>query len=133
MTDADGRYTLTGLQADLYSVTAAGQRAGIVRLALGANQRDVFVTADARCVVQYGTVRDARTARPVAGAKVTIFGREATTDADGRYSIDFGCSGTVAGSTIVVTVAASGYQSLSTTTRASFLCTCSWDFALEPR
>lgn len=129
---ADGSYSIAGLTPGFYSVRAGAQLAGNVRLDAGVNARDLFV-ADSKCIVQYGTVRNAQTGKPIAGAKVSIFNREVTTSADGTYSIDFGCNGTVQGSTILIQASADGYTPFQVMTRASFLCTCSYDIRLEPR
>jgi hypothetical protein len=129
---ADGTYSIAGLTPGFYSIRAGTQIAGNVRLDAGVNARDLFI-ADPKCIVQYGTVRNAQTGRPIAGAKVSIFNREVTTSADGSYSIDFGCNGTVEGSTILILASADGYVPFSIMTRASFLCTCSYDIRLEPR
>ena len=129
---ADGSYSIAGLTPGFFSVRAGTQLAGSVRLDAGLNARDLFVN-NPKCIVQYGTVRNARTGGPIAGAKVSIYGREVTTASDGTYSIDFGCDGTVPGSTILIQASADGYVSFSTMTRASFLCTCSFDISLEPR
>jgi hypothetical protein len=129
---ADGSYSIAGLTPGFFAIRAGTQIAGSVRLDAGLNARDLFVS-DPKCIVQYGTVRNAQSGRPIAGAKVSIYGREVTTGAAGTYTIDFGCAGYVPGSTILIQASADGYVSFSTTTRASFLCTCSFDTSLEPR
>ena len=81
------------------------------------------------CRIPYGTVRDAATGAPIAGAKVTIAFNETTTNANGHYQIDFGCD-FVQGSTIVMRAEHPDYAPSQTLTRASFLCTCLFDFHL---
>jgi hypothetical protein len=102
---------------------------GFFQLLPGLNTHDVLVT---RCIIPYGLVRDAATGRPIAGAKVTIFFRETTTDASGRYAVDFGCA-PVVGSTIVIRAEHPDYQPSQTLSRASMLCSCSYDFLLTHR
>lgn len=130
----DGSFAFQGLSAGLHSLllrvnNGPEQRGGTVQLLLGANAHDVVVSS---CIVPYGTVRDASTGRPIMGAKVTIFGRESVTDVNGRYQIDFGCE-YVQGSTIIMKAEHPDYETSQTLTRASFLCTCAWDFLLKRR
>ncbi|HYK03205.1 MAG TPA: carboxypeptidase-like regulatory domain-containing protein [Thermoanaerobaculia bacterium] len=130
----DGTFRFEGLHPGALSIllTANGgaeQGAGLVRLVSGVNTRDVLVSA---CKIPYGTVRNASTGHPIAGAKVTIFYLETLTDANGQYRLDFGCQ-YVPGSTIRMTAEHPDYQPSETLTRASFLCTCALDFLLTRR
>jgi hypothetical protein len=130
----DGSFRIDDLQAGTYAVRlrvdgGAEQDGGRVSLLGGTNRHDVLVSA---CIIPYGTVRDAVTGLPIAGAKVRIFFRETTTDAAGRYKIDFGCE-YVPGSTITMNAEHPDYLPMQTLTRASFLCTCAYDFLLTHR
>lgn len=130
----DGTFRVEGLHPGSYSILlsvngGAEEGTGLVRLVSGVNTRDVLVSA---CKVQYGTVRDASTGRPIAGAKVTIFYLETLTDANGQYRLDFGCQ-YVPGSTIRMTAEHPDYHPGEAMTRASFLCTCAMDFLLTRR
>ncbi|HYO74911.1 MAG TPA: carboxypeptidase-like regulatory domain-containing protein [Thermoanaerobaculia bacterium] len=134
VSDAEGRFTIAGLQPGGYGVSfrvngGREQHGGSVRLFAGTNIHNVLVSS---CRVPYGTVRDATTGRPIAGAKVTIFHRESVTDGNGHYQIDFGC-GAVQGSTMTMSAEHADYERAQTLTRASFLCTCAYDFLLKRR
>src|SRR5581483_9754005 len=94
-TDSDGSYTLTGLPADTYNVTAGGApyaRRTLTGLTLGAGEvrRHVDLVLQAGGAIS-GTVTGP--AGPVAGATVIVAGADgsgssATTDATGAYTID---------------------------------------------
>jgi Carboxypeptidase regulatory-like domain len=127
--DAAAHFALDRVKPGAYIVTLRDQGAGIVKLLPGNNVQDLLFS---NCKVPFGTVRDAATGRPIAGAKVTIFARETRTDASGHYQIDFGCA-FVQGGTIVWTVEHPDYQTAQITSRASTLCTCAFDFLLERR
>lgn len=132
---ADAVFRFNGIPADTYVITfrppgsTTDQGGGIVRLLAGSNAHDILVSS---CRIPYGVVRDAATGAPIAGAKVTIFNHSTTTDANGRYSIDFGCA-FVDGGTIVVSVEHPDYVTLLQTSRASAICTCSFDFLMTHR
>jgi len=130
----DGQFEFEAVTPGAYALTfrmkdGQAQNGGGVRLFSGPNQHDVLVGS---CRLPYGTVRDAETGRAIAGATVSIFSRTTTTDANGHYQIDFGC-GAVEGSTIIMSAAHPDYQPAQTLTRASFLCTCAYDFLLTRR
>jgi hypothetical protein len=130
----DGSFRIDGIAPNNYTILlhvngGPEQSGGLIRLLGGLNPHDVLVST---CIVPYGTVRDAATGRPIPGAKVTIFYLDTTTDANGRYQLDFGCE-YVPGSTIRMTAEHPDYQKSETLTRASFLCTCAWDFLLTHR
>ena len=130
----DGSFTFSDLAPGFYGVKyrvngAAEEFGGVVKLLSGTNVHDVLVS---NCRVPYGTVRDAVTGRPIAGAKVSIYFHETTTDANGHYQIDFGCD-VVQGGTIIMSAEHPAYQKSETLTRASLLCTCAYDFLLTPQ
>jgi hypothetical protein len=130
----DGSFRIENLAPGGYNVLLQAnggpeQSGGLIRLLSGLNPQDVLVST---CKVQYGTVRDAATGRPIAGAKVTIFYLDTLTDANGHYQLDFGCE-YVPGSTITMTAEHPDYQPSQILTRASFLCTCAYDFHLQHR
>lgn len=130
----DGSFRIEGLHPGShgvrYSVNGGPEQSGGgIRLVSGVNAQDVLVSA---CLIPYGTVRDASTGRPIAGAKVSIYYLETLTDANGHYRLNFGCA-PVPGSTIVMSAEHPDYVRAETLTRASFLCTCAWDFLLMRR
>jgi len=132
VSDAEGRFTVSGLEPASYNLmlragNAEEQSAGRVRLIAGTNVHDLLVST---CKVPYGTVRDEATGQPIAGAKVTIFYLETITDQNGHYQVDFGCD-YVQGSTIIMSAEHPDYERGQTLSRASFLCTCAWDFLLK--
>lgn len=127
-TGADGSFTFQNMPPGTYNVKIGTRRAGSLRLVRGNNVHDLLVTD---CIVPHGVVRDARTGRPLAGARVRIHSMETTTNAAGWYQVDFGCAG-VPGSTITLSASRSGYQTAEQLSRASFLCGCSFDFFLDP-
>jgi hypothetical protein len=134
MSASDGSFRIEGIAPGNYAILlrvngGAEQGGGLIKLLDGLNPHDVLVSA---CKVQYGTVRDAATGRPIAGAKVTIFYLDTVTDANGRYQLDFGCE-YVPGSTIIMSAEHPDYERSQTLNRASFLCTCVWDFLLTHR
>jgi hypothetical protein len=130
----DGSFRIDGIAPNNYTILLRvngreEQGGGLIRLLAGLNPHDVVVSI---CKLPYGTVRDAATGRPIAGAKVTIFYLQTVTDANGRYQLDFGCD-YVPGSTIIMRAEHPDYEPSQTLNRASFLCTCAWDFLLTHR
>jgi hypothetical protein len=130
----DGSFRIDGIAPNSYTILlhvngGPEQSGGLIRLLGGLNPHDVLVST---CKIPYGTVHDAATGRPIAGAKVTIFYLDTTTDANGRYQLDFGCE-YVPGSTIIMRAEHPDYEPSQTLNRASFLCTCAWDFLLTHR
>jgi len=132
--DGDGAFRFAAVVPGTYflKIRPEGgeeQSAGRVLLMAGVNTHYVLVST---CRVPYGSVRDSLNGHPIAGAKVTIFNRETLTDSAGYYRIDFGCD-FVSGSTIVMRAEHGNYHPSETLTRASGLCTCSYDFLLKRR
>jgi len=130
-TDGGGAFAFSDISPGSFnvSVTPPGEpRATVdeVWLEAGDNRRDLYWDP---CVRPFGTVTDRDTGAPIAGATVTIWDLSATTGADGRYTIDFGCE-PLSGGTIVMSVTHPDYQPHEEYSRASYLCTCPFDFTL---
>src|SRR5206468_3674874 len=88
--DAAGVYRLTVPDVGPYYPQVDGNAVGQLRVTTVDDRGDLFVHPGT-CVRRYGTVLDSRTLRGVAGAKVTLGGRDVLTAADGWYQIDLGC------------------------------------------
>jgi len=91
-TDGNGNYAVD-LPTGLLSASVDGQQAGQVAVRIGgpAYRGDLIARAGERCMSRYGTVTDATTFQPLAGATVQLGSRTAVTGADGWYRIDLGC------------------------------------------
>jgi len=111
VSDIDGNYSVTVPPASVfgYHIEVNGVFAGLARPGMS-YRGDLFVNVGT-CIARYGTVVDARTARPIAGAQVTLVGKSTITDALGWYRLDFGCPSTppLPGNTTFMSVYASGY------------------------
>jgi hypothetical protein len=104
------RRALTSLMPGRYHVWVDGAYRGEAWVRSGANRTDLLVH-DGGCATRYGTIADAGTGRPIAGATVSLLGVTATTGADGAYRLDFGCRGFFAFTgTIGMSVSRVGYQ-----------------------
>jgi len=90
MTDQNGFYTMTLPIAGFFSLWVTGAQVGAGHVSSSAYRGDLFVN-DAACIARYGTLADARTLRPIAGATVYLAGNEAVSGLDGWYRLDFGC------------------------------------------
>ena len=91
-TDAAGRFTVRLPNAGYYAVTfdhLPGHAAAIVRYAAAA---DLFVMPEGCNWIRYGTIVDAATGRPIAGARISASGKSTVSGADGSYFLDWGCS-----------------------------------------
>lgn len=128
-TAADGSFAFEPVPPGLHSLRVGTKSAGTTILLAGANAHDVVVSD---CIVPFGTVRDRRTGRPIAGAKMTIWYGQATTDPNGNYRIDFGCA-PLTGSSIPYKAEHPGYVTFESIGRVSFLCACSFDVLLDPK
>lgn len=91
--DASGFYTLSLPMAGTFTVLVDGAYAGIARVTGSAYRGDLLVDKGT-CVSRYGTLADARTLRPVAGATVTLGAATSVSDATGWYRIDLDCPST---------------------------------------
>ena len=107
----DGYYSLTVAAASVfgYQIEVDGVFAGLARPGMS-YRGDLFVNVGT-CIARYGTVVDAHTARPIAGAQVTLVGKSTMTDALGWYRLDVGCPSTppLSGNTTFMYVNALGY------------------------
>jgi Bacterial Ig-like domain (group 2) len=103
-TDSAGGYAVD-LPVANYGVTADDQGLGslFVRVSGPAFRGDFLVNGPG-CVARYGSIIDAATFRPVAGATVSYGGVSAVTGLDGWYRIDHSCAGSVLGGTAAITV-----------------------------
>lgn len=91
--DANGRFEIALPPSESFTFQSPlGDRRlqpGLVRVPGKRLDTDLLVNGGP-CVARYGTVFDAVTREPIAGARVTRAG-SAVTDADGYYRIDIGC------------------------------------------
>jgi hypothetical protein len=109
VTGGSGAYQLS-LMPGRYHVWVDGAYRGEAWVRNGVNHTDLLVH-DGGCATRYGTIADAGTGRPIAGAAVSLLGVNATTGADGTYRLDFGCRGYFAFTgTIGMSVSRVGYQ-----------------------
>jgi hypothetical protein len=94
MTDATGRYRIANLANGQYEPRVDGVQVGQSRVT-GPGYRGDLLVRSGTCVSRYGTLADAGTQRPIAGATVAIFGPglnvTTVSGSDGWYRIDLGC------------------------------------------
>ena len=83
VTGGSGTYQLS-LMPGRYHVWVDAAYRGEAWVRSGVNHTDLFVH-DGGCATRYGTIADAGTGRPIAGATVSLLGVTATTGADGTY------------------------------------------------
>jgi hypothetical protein len=112
LTDGTGSYQLA-LMPGRYHAWVDSVYRGEALVWTGLNRTDLLVR-DGGCAVRYGTIADATTGRPIAGAAVSLVGVMATSGSDGSYRLDFGCRGPFAFSgTIMMSVSRAGYRTRS--------------------
>jgi hypothetical protein len=112
VTDGTGSYQLAMLRGR-YHAWVDGVYRGEVLVRSAVNRTDLLVR-DGGCAVRYGTIADATTGRPIAGATVSLVGVIATSGSDGSYRLDFGCRGPFAfAGTIEMSASRVGYQTRS--------------------
>lgn len=92
-TDVNGTFLMSLRAIGPFTVSVDGQIAGTARVT-GARYRGDLMIDNSRCVARYGTLADARTLKPVAGASVSLAGVTTTSGPDGWYRIDLGCPST---------------------------------------
>jgi len=109
-TDAAGSYTITMPASATYVAAVNGSLAGVAVINRPSYRGDLFVNGG-DCASRYGTVTDARTARPIAGATLSVAGASATSGADGWYRIDLGCPASTGFGTTLISVTHPDYSS----------------------
>lgn len=92
-TDASGAYVMPMPSIGVFTLVVDSRDAGRVRLT-GSDYRGDLVIDSGPCISRYGTLADARTLKPIAGATVRLAGKTATSGPDGWYRIDLGCPST---------------------------------------
>ncbi|TME80751.1 MAG: hypothetical protein E6I43_13045, partial [Chloroflexi bacterium] len=129
-TDGAGRYSIPGIAVTSYSLTAqaSGYQSQAATATVGGGStttKNFALTGQATQLS--GTVTDASTSRPIAGATVSAGTGSAITDANGAYTI----AGLAPG-TYTATATASGYASQSTSVTLTTGSTTTQNFALAP-
>jgi len=127
-TDAAGHYTLSGLAAGTYTVTAAAsahvsQNQTVTVSAGGATTQNFALAASPGAIT--GAVTDNGSGQPLGGATVSYSGGSTTADAAGHYTLS-----AVAAGTYTVTATASGHVSQNQTVTVSAGATTTQNFAL---
>ncbi|OFW03246.1 MAG: hypothetical protein A3H96_19285 [Acidobacteria bacterium RIFCSPLOWO2_02_FULL_67_36] len=89
-TDASGVYLMSMPSIGSFTVWMDGRHAGMARVT-GSTYRGDLLVDTGTCISRYGTLVDARTLQPVAGATVSVAGVTTTSGQDGWYRIDLGC------------------------------------------
>jgi hypothetical protein len=89
-TDSNGSYSITLPSDGPFYVLVNGAFAGTTRVTRPSYRGD-FLIEGGTCIGRYGTIADARTRRPVAGAAITLGGSTTTSGIDGWYRIDLHC------------------------------------------
>ena len=122
VTDAGGSYTLTLPAIGLYEPLVDGATITHRVRVTGSAYRGDFLVRAGTCVSRYGTIADAGTLRPIAGATVRFNGNgspeSAVSGSDGWYRIDLGCpaNGLVGFNTTEMVVSHSNYMDLHSVT-----------------
>jgi hypothetical protein len=103
----------------------------------GPTYRADFLVRPGTCVSRYGTLADARTLRPIAGATVSLSlgGGSVISETDGWYRIDLGCptSGQVGFNTTVIYVSHPNYVDQSQVVGRGVAGVTRLDFELQAR
>jgi hypothetical protein len=90
VTDTTGHYSLVVPYLGTVSAVVDGRAVGRARVT-GSAYRGDFLIYPAFCIACYGTVSDARTLRPIAGATVAFGTKRVITEKDGWYRLDLAC------------------------------------------
>lgn len=129
-TDSSGHYSVAGIAVTSYSMTAQASgyqsQPASATVGGGATTTQNFALASQATRLS-GTVTDASSSKPIAGATVSAGTGSATTDANGAYTI-----AGVAPGTYTASATASGYASQSTSVTLSAGTTTTQNFALTP-
>ncbi len=103
-TDGAGAYAID-LPAANYVVQTDERDIGVLLVRVGGPAfRGELLVNGPGCIARYGTIIDAVTFRPVAGASVTYGGVTALTGPDGWYRLDHSCAGSILGGTTGIRV-----------------------------
>ena len=129
-TDGSGHYSVAGIAVTSYSMTAqaGGYQSQSATATVGGGSmttQNFALTTQATRLS--GTVTDASTSNPIAGATVSAGTGSAVTDASGAYTIDG-----LAPGTYTATATASGYASQSASVTLTAGSTTTQNFALAP-
>lgn len=89
-TDANGHYVISASSPGPFTVWVDGAFAGDARVTRPNYRGDLLIDSGS-CISRYGTIADAETLVPVAGATVALGGSRTTSGIDGWYRIDLGC------------------------------------------
>jgi hypothetical protein len=134
VTGVTGRYALRVAAPGRYEPQVDGARMGTSRVT-GSDYRGDFLVRPGVCVSRYGTVADARTLRPVAGATVSLIGGPAVTAEDGWYRLDVACpaGGTFGFNTTFISVSHPNYVAHSEVVGRGVSGATRLDFELQAR
>jgi len=103
-----GAYTAS-VRPGSYLVAVGARTVGTVRILETGTPRGDLLVNPGPCVARYGVIADANSHRPLAGVTVKLGGRSATSESDGWYRIDLGCSGGIGFNTTFIYFDLPGY------------------------
>ncbi|MGE3512131.1 MAG: hypothetical protein AB7N65_24980 [Vicinamibacterales bacterium] len=111
-TDTTGRFTVEVPPGD-YEMRVAGEDDAATVLVRGPWSTATYLARGGTCTARYGAVLNARTGRPIAGATISLGAAVTTTDADGWYRADLGCTVCNFCNLTILNVSAVGFQPFS--------------------
>lgn len=111
-TDATGRFTVEVQPGD-YEMRVAGEDDAATVLVRGPWSAANFLARGGTCTARYGAVLNARNGRPIAGATISLGTAVTTSDGDGWYRADLGCTVCNFCNLTILNVSAVGFQPLS--------------------